>query len=292
MLPAELAKKIRQLEIRTRKEVTDILAGDYKSAFRGTGMEFDEVREYTPGDEVRSIDWNVTARQGRPFIKRFQEERELTVFFAVDLSASGCYGAGGTSKNELAAELCAILSLAAVKNNDKVGLMLFTDRTELFIPPAKGVTHAMRIVREVLGYQPVGRGTDLAGAAGYLARALKKRAVVFFISDFLQGGNYDQELQHLARRHDLVALALDDAAELTLPDAGLVEVMDAESGRRVLVDTGSAAVRRAYETAIRNRIAASTARLRRLGVEQLRLAAGTEYVGALAAFLRRRTGRR
>lgn len=292
MLPSELAKKIRQLEIRTRKEVTDVLAGDYKSAFRGAGMEFDEVREYLPGDDVRSIDWNVTARQGRPFIKRFQEERELTVFFAVDLSASGYYGAGQTSKNDLAAELCATLAFSAVKSNDKVGLLLFTDRTELFIPPVKGTARAMRVVREVLGFRPQGTGTDLAGAVNFLTRVLKKRAVVFLISDFIGGGEYDKPLRLLAQRHDVVALQLTDETELTLPNDGLVEMQDAETGEVVLVDTASRAVRDAFAAEAARRQALLTTRLRRLGVDQLALAAGRDFVHDLSAFLKRRTQRR
>ena len=292
MLPSELAKKIRQLEIRTRKEVTDVLAGDYKSAFRGAGREFDEVREYLPGDDVRSIDWNVTARQGRPFIKRFQEERELTVFFAVDLSASGFYGAGQTSKNDLAAELCATLAFSAVKSNDKVGLLLFTDRTELFIPPVKGTARAMRVVREVLGFRPQGTGTDLAGAVNFLARVLKKRAVVFLISDFIGGGEYDKPLRLLAQRHDVVALQLTDETELTLSNDGLVEMQDAETGEVVLVDTASRAVRDAFAAEAARRQALLTTRLRRLGVDQLALAAGRDFVHDLSAFLKRRTQRR
>ncbi len=292
MLPSELAKKIRQLEIRTRKEVTDVLAGDYKSAFRGVGMEFDEVREYQPGDDVRSIDWNVTARQGRPFIKRFQEERELTVFFAVDLSASGFYGAGKTSKNDLAAELCATLAFSAVKNNDKVGLLLFTDRTELFIPPIKGTTRAMRVVREVLGFHPQGTGTDLAGAVNFLARVLKKRAVVFLISDFIGGGDYDQSLRILAQRHDVVALQLTDASEQHLPNVGLVEMQDAETGETLLVDTASRAVREAFDAMTARRQALLTTRLQRLGVDQLSLTTGQDFIRDLSSFLKRRTRRR
>ena len=292
MLPSELAKKIRQLEIRTRKEVTDVLSGEYKSAFRGVGMEFDEVREYQPGDDVRSIDWNVTARQGRPFIKRFQEERELTVFFAVDLSASGLYGAGQTSKNDLAAELCATLAFSAVKNNDKIGLLLFTDRTELFIPPVKGTTRAMRIIREVLGFHPQGTGTDLVGALNLLARVLKKRAVIFLISDFIGGGDYDQPLQLLAQRHDLVALQLNDASEQILPNAGLIEMQDAETGETILVDTANRAVRNAFAADALRRQALLTSRLQRLGVDQLALTTGHDFIRDLSSFLRRRTRRK
>ena len=289
MLPSELAKRIRQLEIRTRKEVTDVLSGEYKSAFRGAGMEFDEVREYQPGDDVRSIDWNVTARQGRPFIKRFQEERELTVFFAVDLSASGRYGAGQTSKNDLAAELCATLAFSAVKNNDKIGLLLFTDRTELFIPPVKGTSRAMRIIREVLAFQPKGTGTDLTAAMDFLARVLKKRAVVFLISDFIGGGDYDKPLQLLAQRHDVVALQLNDASEQALPNAGLIEMQDAETGEIILVDTASRAVRDAFAADALRRQALLTSRLQRLGVDQLALTTGQDFIHDLSGFLRRRT---
>ena len=292
MLPSELAKKIRRLEIRTRKEVTDVLAGDYKSAFRGAGMEFDEVREYQPGDDVRSIDWNVTARQGRPFIKRFQEERELTVFFAVDLSASGLYGAGQTSKNDLAAELCATLAFSAVTNNDKIGLLLFTDRTELFIPPVQGNTSAMRLIRVVLGFRPQGTGTDLAGALNFLARVLKKRAVVFLISDFIGGGDYDQPLQMLARRHDVVALQLNDASEQFLPNAGLIEMQDAETGESILVDTSSRAVRDAFALNTARRQTLLTSRLQRLGVDQLALTTGMDFIRDLSGLLQRRTRRK
>lgn len=288
MLPEELAKKIRAVEIRTRKNVTEAMAGDYKSAFKGSGMEFDEVREYQPGDDVRTIDWNVTARQGRPFVKRFHEERELTVFFVVDLSASGRFGAGAVSKNELAAELCATLAFSAVKSNDKVGLMLFTDRVEALIPPAKGSTHAMRIVREVLGFTPKGRGTDLAGALDNLARVLKRRAVVFLISDFHGGGDYEKPLRMLARRHDLVALSLTDPTEETLPPAGLVELEDAESGEHLLVDAAAPAVRRHFESLAQEHNARVSNRLKRLGVDELKLAAGSDFTAPLAAFLKRR----
>lgn len=292
MTPAELAKKIRTLEIRTRREVTDVLAGEYKSAFRGAGMEFDEVREYQPGDDVRSIDWNVTARQGRPFIKRFHEERELTVFFAVDLSASSRYGSGSISMSELAAEICASLAFAAVRSNDKVGLMLFTDRVELFIPPAKGVTHAMHIVRQVLAFKPSGRGTDIAGALSYIARVLRKRAVLFLVSDFIGGGEYQQEMGMLARRHDVVAISLADPFTAELPDAGLVEMEDAETGEVFLADTSDAGLRRAWHDANATERAAISARFRKSGVDELHLTAGEDFIRPLGTFLRQREHRR
>lgn len=285
---SEITKKIRRIELTTRKTVTEALAGDYKSAFRGSGMEFDEVREYQPGDDVRSIDWNVTARQGRPFIKRFHEERELTVFLAVDLSASGRYGAGTSSKNDLAAEICATLAFSAIKSNDKVGLLLFTDCIELFIPPAKGLTHAMRLIREVLGFQPRGRGTDIASAMDFLGKALHKRAVVFLVSDFIGDKNCDQALRRTAHRHDLVALSLSDPSEAQLPDAGVVEIEDAETGERMLVDTSSAAVRDAYALHAAQREDALRQRLQRNGIDALHLNVGEDFAKPLTAFMRRR----
>lgn len=286
-----LTKKLRRIEIRSRKEATDALAGDFKSAFRGAGIEFDEVREYLPGDDVRSIDWNVTARQGRPFIKRFQEERELTVFFLVDCSASGHFGGGNDCLNDLSAELCATLAFSAIKSNDKVGLALFTDRIERFIPPAKGPTHAMRLIREVLGHVSQGTGTDLPGALDFLARALKKRAVVFLISDFQNSGDFERPMTLLAQKHDLVVLPLRDPSIETLPDAGLIEMRDAESGQRFLVDTSSRKVREAYAERIRQRNLMLSTRLKRLGVDHLPLSLGEDCTRTLAAFLKRRIQR-
>ncbi|MCQ2404284.1 MAG: DUF58 domain-containing protein [Lentisphaeria bacterium] len=288
----ELTQKLRRLEIRSRRDATDVLAGEFKSAFRGAGMEFDEVREYLPGDDVRSIDWNVTARQGRPFIKRFQEERELTVFFVVDCSASGRFGGTSVTLNDLAAELCATLAFSAVKSNDKVGLLLFTDRIERFIPPAKGATHAMRMIREVLGYTPEGEGTDLPGALNFLARALKKRAVVFVLSDFFGCGEFERPMQMLSQKHDVVVLPLRDPSLETLPNAGLLEIADAETGDHFLVDSSCAAVRQAYAERMRKRNELLVSRLKRLGVDQLPLSLGDECARELAAFLKRRTQRR
>ena len=288
----ELTQKLRRLEIRSRRDATDVLAGEFKSAFRGAGMEFDEVREYLPGDDVRSIDWNVTARQGRPFIKRFQEERELTVFFVVDCSASGRFGGTSVTLNDLAAELCATLAFSAVKSNDKVGLLLFTDRIERFIPPAKGATHAMRMIREVLGYTPEGEGTDLPGALNFLARALKKRAVVFVLSDFFGCGEFERPMQMLSQKHDVVVLPLRDPSLETLPNAGLLEIADAETGDHFLVDSSCAAVRQAYAKRMHKRNELLVSRLKRLGVDQLPLSLGDECARELAAFLKRRTQRR
>lgn len=287
----ELTRKLRRIEIRSRRQTTDILAGEFKSAFRGAGMEFDEVREYLPGDDVRSIDWNVTARQGRPFIKRFHEERELTVFFLVDCSASGRFGALDRSMNDLAAETCATLSFSAVKSNDKVGLMLFTDKIERFIPPAKGSTHAMRIIREVLGFAPSGNGTDMPSAIDYLARVLKRRAVVFIISDFLKCGDFERPLHTLAQKHDVVILPLRDPSLDALEDVGLVEIEDPEGGRRVLVDSGSRAVRQEYSRRISMAKAILDSRLKRCGVDRLPIALGEDYAQKISAFLKRRCQR-
>ncbi|MFA6929995.1 MAG: DUF58 domain-containing protein [Lentisphaeria bacterium] len=287
MIPKELAKKIRYIQIRTSKTVTDVLAGEYKSAFRGAGMEFDEVREYQPGDEVRSIDWNVTARQGRPFVKRFHEERELTVVFVVDLSASGQFSSSQGSKNDLAAELCALLSFSAVKSNDKVGLILFTDRIERFIPPGKGISHAMRIIREVLGFTPSGTQTNIPDALDFLGKVIRKRAVVFLISDFL-GENFEKPLRQLSRRHDLIAISVSDAREQSLPDVGLLELEDAETGECLLIDTSSASVRQEYAQLAGQQQNGLRSSFRSMGIDQLDIRTDQDYQNALAAFFRRR----
>lgn len=236
MIPQELAKQIRKIQIVTSRAVNDALAGEYESVFKGRGMEFDEVREYQPGDEVRSIDWNVTARTGHPFVKRYVEERELTVMFAVDLSASGFFGSATKKKSEAAAEICALLAFSAVRNNDKVGLLLFSDQIELYIPPKKGASHVLRIIREVLYFKPENHKTDIRRALEYLARLLRKKAVVFFISDFI-GADFKKPLGFMAKKHDMIAVSINDRREQLLPKAGLWEFVDAESGQMVLVDT-------------------------------------------------------
>lgn len=236
MIPSELAQQIRFIQIFTSRAVNDILAGEYQSVFKGQGMEFDEVREYQPGDDVRTIDWNVTARTGHPFVKRYVEERELTVMLAVDISASGLFGSVLKQKSEVAAELCAMLAFSAIKNNDKVGLLLFSHRIEKFIPPRKGGPHVLRIIREVLGYQPQEKGTDLAQALEYLGKVVHKRGVVFLLSDFL-APDCKKQLGLLARRHDLIAISITDRRELKIPAVGLLELVDAESGAIRVVDT-------------------------------------------------------
>ena len=246
MINSELSRQIRFIQIFTNRAVNDILAGEYQSVFKGSGMEFDEVREYQPGDDVRTIDWNVTARTGHPFVKRYVEERELTVVLMVDISASGLFGSVAKHKSEVAAELCALLAFSAIKNNDKVGLLLFSDRIERFIPPRKGASHVLRIIREVLGFQPTATGTDIGLALDYLGRVLHKRGVVFLLSDFLSP-EFKKPLGLLARRHDLIAISIIDRRELTIPALGLIELRDAERGVSCLVDTSDKAFQARYQ---------------------------------------------
>lgn len=290
MIPRDLARKIRYIQIYTTKAVNDVLAGEYHSVFKGRGMEFDEVREYQPGDEVRSIDWNVTARMGHPYVKRYREERELTVMFLVDLSASGAFGTAGRLKNEVAAEFCALLAFAAIRNNDKVGLIVFTDQVELFLPPAKGTRHVLRLIRDLLGFQPRQARTDIAGALEFFGRITPRRCVAFLVSDFL-GEGFDRRLRVLSRRHDLIAVSVTDPREVSLPPVGLVELEDAETGETVLVDTSSAAVRNRYAELGRARGRHLAEAFRGMGVDQIPVRTDQDYVRSLVAFFRGRERR-
>ena len=290
MISKELAKKIRYIEIFSSKVVNDILAGEYESVFKGRGMEFDEVREYQPGDEVRTIDWNVTARMGHPFVKRFVEERELTIMFMVDMSASGAFGSGKQTKNEVAAELCALLSFAAVKNNDKVGLIVFTDSIEMFVPPAKGTSHVLRIVRGILDFKPRQTNTNIAAGLDYLGRVSNKRSVVFLVSDFL-GEGYEKPMRIVGKRHDLIAVSITDPREIRMPNVGLLELEDAETGECVVVDTGSAGVRRRYEELGSVRGARLRDLFRSMGVDQIDVLTDEDYVRKLVRFFRARERR-
>ncbi len=309
MLTEELMKKVRQIEITTGKAVNEVFAGEYSSAFKGRGMEFSEVRLYQPGDDVRSIDWNVTARTGTPHIKRYVEERELTVVLAVDLSASGAFGSQDRFKSELAAELCAVLAFAATRSNDKAGLLLFTNRIEKFIPPAKGTKHVLRIIRELLDFTPTPghRGTDLTGALQHLARVLKKRAVVFVVSDFLVRGvqagraaqpsggaasDLETSLRLLARRHDVICCSIDDPRERSLPKVGLIELEDAETGERFVVDTSSRGVRTRFKAAGLRRREGLRMQLRRLGLDHVEVTTDRPYIHSLIELFKRREGRR
>ncbi len=297
MIPSELAHQIRFIQIFTSRAVNDILAGEYQSVFKGRGMEFDEVREYQPGDDVRTIDWNVTARTGHPFVKRYVEERELTVLLAVDISASGLFGSVAKKKSEVAAELCALLAFSAIKNNDKVGLLLFSNRIEKFIPPRKGGSHVLRIIREVLGYQPEETGTDLAQALEYLGKVVHKRGVVFLLSDFL-APDFKKPLGLLARRHDLIAISIIDRRELEIPALGLIELLDAESGDSRLVDSSDLGFRARFAEMGQQRQKGLTRLFGSLSVDHIPIVLETGetkdvgHIDELVRFFKRREARR
>jgi uncharacterized protein (DUF58 family) len=291
----DMVAKTRQIEIRTRRLVNDALAGHYHSVFRGHGLDFDEVREYVPGDDIRRIDWNVTARAGHPFVKKFREERELTILILVDISASFDFGSTTRSKRELEAELASVLAMSATRNNDKVGLLLFSDRVEKYVPPKKGRGHVLRVVREILGASPEGRGTDLAQALRFANDVTSRRAVVFLISDFqvreglaMAAPGVRDAVRLLHRRHDLVALHLFDPREMTLPDVGLLTLEDAETGELVQVDTGNGRVRGRYAALAEERLSETVRGLRREGVDCLELDTGRPYMPALLGFFRSR----
>ena len=290
MTPKEILRRVRRLEIRTRRVVDESLAGSYHSVFRGRGMEFAEVREYEPGDDVRSIDWNVSARMGRPFVKKFTEERELTVVLAVDASGSLRFGTGVSEKLELAAEVSALLAFSAIRNNDRVGLLLFTDRIERFIPPRRGREHALRVLRDLVAVETRGMGTDLAGALEVLRRVVTKRAVVFVVSDF-QAPAFERPLRVLSKKHDVVAIHVSDPRESALPPSGLVAVLDPETGERALLDSGSARVRRAYAARVEAARGSALEALRRAGVEHLGLSTGEPYERPLVRFFAERAKR-
>ena len=285
-----LLKKVREIQIVSRKVVNELLGGEYKSVFKGRGMEFDEVREYMPGDEIRTIDWNVTARTGKPYVKRFIEEREQALFFLVDMSASGAFGSGPKTKNEIAAELCGLLAFSAIKNNDKVGLIIFTDEIELFIPPDKGQLHVLHIIREILAFRPKHTGTSISCALDYLGRMVKKKCVTFLISDF-QDSEFEKQLKLAAIHYDLIAVSITDPRELELPNVGLVDLLDPESGRQVLVDTASTAARKRFSTAARARQLKNKDMLTRLNVDQIDVRTDREYMGDLIRFFQTRERR-
>ncbi len=250
MLSAEIIKKIKKIHIRTGRTVNTLMAGQYKSVFRGSGMEFEEVREYAPGDDVKSIDWKVSARLGRPFVKRYREERELIVMLLVDLSASGRFGTRATSKQEVAAETGAILAFNAIRNNDKVGAILFTDQVERYVPPKKGSGHVWRVIKEIFAHQPRHTGTDIPGAVGFLGRVCRKRSVAFLISDFILADGrdvVDRQMRSTARNHELINVLISDPGEFQLPPGGLVTARDLETGRLVKVDAFDKGVRRDFE---------------------------------------------
>ena len=291
MTPAELAKQVRLLEISTRHTVTEVFAGEYSSAFKGRGMEFAEVREYQPGDDVRSIDWNVTARTNNPFVKRFTEERELTVLLMVDLSASGEFGTQAKSKRTLAVEAAAVLGFAAARKGDRVGLVIFTDRVELYIPPTTGPRHALRLIRELLAFEPTHGGTDMRRAAEHIARVCKRRAVVIVVSDFIVAQPGDA-LRVIAPRHDVIAVRITDPRDRELVAAGLLEVRDPETGARAVIDSSSRRVRAAYSTAMLDHEEHVDTLLRRAGVDDVSLSTDRPYVHDLIELFHRRERQR
>lgn len=290
MLPAEVMRQIRRLQLRARRAVQTLLGGEYHSVFKGAGLSFEEVREYQPGDDVRSIDWNVTARMGAPFIKRFVEERELTVLLLVDCSGSARFGTAERDKRALSAELAAVLALTATRNNDRVGLVLFSDGVEHVVPPRKGRRHALRLVRDVLAWPARQRLTDLAGALDHAARLLSHHAIVFVISDWV-APNPERALRRLRQRHDVVGVVLDDPGERDLPSLGVARLVDPETGVYLEVDTSDSAVRRAYAEAQRAERAERTRRFRRLAIDEVRVRTEAGYVDALLRFFATRETR-
>ena len=286
----EILKRVRQIEIRSRRTVNDVLAGEYHSVFKGRGMEFDEVREYEPGDEIRDIDWNVTARTGRPFVKRFVEEREQTVFFVVDVSASGEFGTDRRMKGEIAAEICAILAFSAIQNNDRVGLLSFSDRVEEMIPPKKGRKHVLRVVRELLFAQPNGRGTNVPLALDTVNQLLKRRSIVFVVSDFLSG-DLRRPLMITNRRHDLIAIRISDPREEVLPPVGIVELKDAETGESMLVDTSNRLVRELFAQSNQRRQLGLEKEFHSLGVDHIDIRTSEPYLNPIVKFFRMRAKR-
>jgi len=294
----EILKKVRQVEVRTSRLVNDSLAGSYQSVFKGRGMNFDEVREYVPGDEIRTIDWNVTARTGVPHIKKFTEERELTIMLLIDISGSGDFGSTDYSKREIMAELGSVLAFSAVRNNDKVGLVLFSDFVELYIPPKKGQSHILRLIREILFFQPRGRKTDLVIALDFVNGVIKRKCVGFLISDFCLPGDFEKELGALQiklqvsnRRHDLISMIVSDPRESTLPDVGWLTLEDAESGEQVELDTSDPTVRQGYAELAAARKKILHKAIRSAGVDLLDLSTAESYIPPLQNFFGKRRRR-
>lgn len=292
MLTGELLRKIRRIELRTRRLVNERFAGSYHAVFKGRGMAFDAVRAYMPGDDVRDIDWNVTARSDTPYVKRYVEERELSVMLLLDTSASVAFGTVGQPKRDVAVELGAVLALAAVSNNDKVGLMLFSDQTELYLPPKKGRNHVLRLIRELLAARPVRKGTDLSQALRAANRFLKRRSIIFVLSDFLApAGDYVRDLQLIARRHDVIAVTLSDPLEKQWPDVGLVALQDAEAGIITWADTSQKSWREGFVKQARRFEQARETAFYQAEVDRINVSADGDYVQALTAFFGRRMQR-
>ncbi len=290
METTELLKKVRKIEIKTRGLSNQIFSGEYHSAFKGRGMAFSEVREYIPGDDIRSIDWNVTARFNHPYVKIFEEERELTVMLMVDISASGDFGTRKQFKRELITEICAVLSFSAIQNNDKIGIIFFTDRIEKFIPPKKGKSHILRIIRELIDFKPEGKGTDIGLALRYFTNMIKKRSISFLISDFL-GTGFNDALKIASRKHDLVAIRIYDKYEAQLPDFGLIRLQDAETGNLLWVDSSSYSVREKYSRNWNSRQQELDTLFARSGIDQAKIATDENYVQPLINLFKKREKR-
>jgi uncharacterized protein (DUF58 family) len=302
--PRDILKKVRQIEIRTRKMVTDAMAGHYNSVFKGQGMDFEDVRAYAAGDDIRSIDWNVTAKSGEPYVKRFKEERELTLMLVVDVSASGDYGSQEESKREMMAEMASVLAFSAIRNNDKVGLLLFTDQVEVFVPPQKGRQHVLRIIRELLFFEPKSTGTDIKVALDYLNRIVRRKAVTFLVSDFLVRDAFRQArvrnqytemykaLSLTARRHDLIVVRLSDPREYALPNVGILTLEDAETGQLIEIDTRNSRVRAEYESQNSKQLVDFQDTLKRLGIDSIYVDNGQPYITKIREFFLTREKRR
>lgn len=291
MLPADVLRQVRRLHLRARRLVQTLLGGEYHSAFKGAGLSFEEVREYQPGDDVRTIDWNVTARVGHPFIKRYVEERELTMLLVVDVSASQRFGTGKLTKRAAAAELAALLALCAVSNNDRVGLVAFTDSVERFVPPNKGPRHVLRLLRDILAFEPQRTGTDLGAALDYVTKVQRRRAIVFLVSDFLSSG-FDKAFRRAARKHDLIAVRTSDPREHDWPAVGLVRLQDAETGAQMLVDVGDRRVRASFTQRAAERQAAFTKLARAAQADLIEVGTDGNHFDALLNFFRKRDRRR
>lgn len=294
----EILKKVRRVEVRTRRMVDDTLAGSYHSVFKGQGMNFDEVREYVPGDEIRSIDWNVTARTGIPHVKKFTEERELTIMLMIDISGSGGFGSREQSKREMMAELGSVLAFSAVRNNDKVGLILFSDFVELFIPPNKGRKHILRVIREILFFQPKKKGTNITEALNFVNRVARRKCVTFLLSDFCLPGDFDDALAALqpkllvtGRRHDLITVSVTDPREQELPDVGRITLEDAETGEQLVLNTTDPGTRQAYRNLALERAERFAHTVRSAGLDLLELSTDRPYIGPLMGFFKARERR-
>jgi uncharacterized protein (DUF58 family) len=290
MIPKEILKKVKRIEIATRGLVNEVFSGEYHSVFKGRGMEFAEVREYQIGDDIRNIDWNVTARSDHPYVKVFDEERELTVMLLVDVSSSGNFGTTSQMKGEVAAELCAVLAFSAIKNNDKVGLMIFSDKIEKFIPPRKGKQHVLRVIREILYFKPEDSRTDLNVALEYLSRVIKRKSIVFLISDFLTE-DYEKSLQIANKKHDIIAIDIIDPREVEIPSVGLLELEDAETGETVMVDTSNPAVRGSFYSQSKDERESREKFFKSIGVDNINIHTDRSYVEPITKFFRMRAKR-